>query len=43
MVKSAYKLIEGQNSITFDDIIGGDSPKMQEAKKGIPKGCNEQI
>ena len=32
MVKSAYKLIEGQNSITFDDIIG-DSPKMQEAKK----------
>lgn len=32
MVKSAYKLIEGQNSITFDDIIG-DSPKMIEAKK----------
>ncbi|QQY79636.1 transcriptional regulator with PAS, ATPase and Fis domain [Keratinibaculum paraultunense] len=32
MVKSAFTLLEGQNNISFDDIIG-DSPKMLKSKE----------
>ncbi|WP_077369376.1 sigma-54 interaction domain-containing protein [Anaerosalibacter sp. Marseille-P3206] len=32
MIRNAYKLIEGQNNITFEHIIG-DSPKIMEVKE----------
>ncbi len=41
MIKSAYKLIEGGSSITFDHIIG-NSPKMVEVKNLANKVASSQ-